>query len=587
MVKIEQQQQQQADQGSDDQQHLDQLLTTLLNVLGATAVSTRSAQMDAAWRDVARPTAATLEHTMHVRLVQQQHDADVADGDSVSFWQSFMGMLWSDKNAFGPLLMVSVDEAAAAAAAAAAEPADVSGAVDTAAASQPTAPQLFSLCISAVKVLSRRAESPYVAMEDHETSMACTAQFVLEHVQQTADAMLTHSIPSEPLEDGEQRSFCSVAAGAPWAVLLLRCVQLGASWLQLVTPSLLQGLQGSSSSSSSSTSGQPQQGLSWPQRVMARLAPVAAQQQQQSEAHNELQEMLGDAAKSVRQMADGLYVLKLALARWCAAAAPAEAAAAHPAAGGEPAAAGVLLPLLQQHHQQLQQELLPAAEEVLQLWEADNASSNSSSQGEDQEESITEMMQSLGVLSAWNFSLKRDNYESFVRWQAADGAAAGSSAAGDESDDEADAEADQDYQHLVGHGIWCSQPEQQCEALEGLQQFLDSGRLQSWLAAASSALPLRWCCNNPGCSNLGTAGSKARGSELRRVNARQCSSCQSVCYCSKVSVVLPLSRPCRPRICTQPIDVRHTRQAPVQGSMWLCALLCHSKLLLKCMPRSA
>jgi hypothetical protein len=67
------------------------------------------------------------------------------------------------------------------------------------------------------------------------------------------------------------------------------------------------------------------------------------------------------------------------------------------------------------------------------------------------------------------------------------------------------------------------------------------GKLQAWVAAASSVLPLRWCCNNPGCSNLGTAGSKARGSELRQVAARQCSGCQSVCYCQKVRCSILLS----------------------------------------------
>jgi hypothetical protein len=76
------------------------------------------------------------------------------------------------------------------------------------------------------------------------------------------------------------------------------------------------------------------------------------------------------------------------------------------------------------------------------------------------------------------------------------------------------------------HAIEQQQPPQQQQLWEGLQQLLGSGKLQSWLAAASSALPLRWCCNNPGCSNLGTAGSKARGSELRRVGGRQCSLCK-------------------------------------------------------------
>jgi hypothetical protein len=361
---------------------------------------------------------------MHVRLLQQKHDAAAADGGSVSStWQSFLGMLWSDTHTFGPLLMVAVEEEAAAATAAAAEQADVVRAVDTAAASQPTAPQLFSLCISAVKVLSQRVESPFAAIdpEDHQSLIAGTAVLVLGYIQQTAAAVLTHSIPSEALSDGKQRSVCSFAAGVPWAVLLLRCVQLGASWLQLVTPGLLQAVQSSSSSSSSSL----------------------GQLHQHSEAHSEVQEMLGDAANSVRQMADALYVLKLALASWCA---------EGPAGGQQPAAAaGVLLPLLQQHQQQLQLELLPALEQVLRLWEAGNAnsSSSSSSSSAGDKKSITELMQSLGVLSGWNFGFRRDNYSSFARWQATDGTAASSS--GDSSAVlNLNWGAEQTYQHLVG-----------------------------------------------------------------------------------------------------------------------------------------
>uniref|UniRef100_A0A383V7J8 MYND-type domain-containing protein n=1 Tax=Tetradesmus obliquus TaxID=3088 RepID=A0A383V7J8_TETOB len=76
--------------------------------------------------------------------------------------------------------------------------------------------------------------------------------------------------------------------------------------------------------------------------------------------------------------------------------------------------------------------------------------------------------------------------------------------------------------------------EMMIEVCQALQQLLASQKLQDWVEAASAALPLRWCCNHPGCSNLGTAGSKARGSELRRVGGRQCSKCKCACYCSKV-----------------------------------------------------
>jgi hypothetical protein len=315
------------------------------------------------------------------------------------------------------------------------------------------------------------------------------------------------SAPSEALKE-PQRSWRSLSVGLPWAVLLLRCVQLGLVWLQKAMAQLLPGGQSNSGSSSD-----------------------AADAQQQAWG-DDAQELLGNAVASLGQLEDGLYVLGLVLGRWCAApAATAAAAAAAAAAEGLPnaerPAAAVLLPLLRKQQRQLQQELLPAVQQVVQLWQAGLQKDS----GEEQRVSVAAAMRSCGILSRWHFSAQRQTFESFRQIAEPDEA---------ESDDETDSvsssEADvmQRVQWFVAQGIWDITPQQQQAAAHALQQLLDSGKLQSWVAAARSALPLRWCCNNPGCSNLGTAGSKARGSELRRVAARQCSGCQSVCYCQKV-----------------------------------------------------
>jgi hypothetical protein len=104
------------------------------------------------------------------------------------------------------------------------------------------------------------------------------------------------------------------------------------------------------------------------------------------------------------------------------------------------------------------------------------------------------------VLSRWHFSTQRLTFESFRRTAEPDEV---------ESDDETNSasssEADmvQLVQGYVAEGIWNSTPQQQQAAVHALQQLLGSGKLQAWVAAASSALPLRWCCNNPGLQQSG------------------------------------------------------------------------------------
>jgi hypothetical protein len=326
---------------------------------------------------------------------------------------------------------------------------------------------------------------------------------ILEHVQQAAAAMLVGSAPSEALKE-HQRSFRSLAVGLPWAVLLLQCLQLGLVWLQQAVAHLLPEGQSSSGGSSS-------------------IAEAQQQQQQQAWGDDEQQELLGNAVASLGQLEDRLYVLGLVLGKWCAS--PAAAAAAEGLPTMEQPAAAVLMPLLRKQQQQLQRELLPAVRQVLQLWEA------GLHRDEEWFETIAGTIRSCGVLSRWHFGTQKLTVESFKQTAELVEAESGGDT---ESDASLEADMTQLVHGYVAEGIWDSTPQQQQAAVHALQQLLDSGKLQSWLAAASSALPLCWCCNNPGCSNLGTAGSKARGSELRRVAARQCSGCQSVCYCQKV-----------------------------------------------------
>jgi uncharacterized protein YoaH (UPF0181 family) len=542
MVKLEQQQQlqqqqQQQDSGSsndsDSEDCTNRLLASLIQVLSTTAVFKRNEHINAAWRQLAAPTAAVLEHFMHVQLLQ--HGAGLSDLSVSRLWNMCADLLWSDTGVFGPLLMVAVEEitqeatatpagtttAAAAAAASDAEASACTAAAAAAAASRSdasatglpsqmsapaaaaaallTAPQVFSLCISAIKMLRQQIRDPYAAMSSEEEQPRFIAASVLECVQQAAAAMLMGSAPSEALTE-QQRSFCSLSIGVPWAVLLLRCVQLGLVWLQQAVVQLLPKVQGSSGSSRE-----------------------AEAQQQQAGGDDEQQGLLANALASLEQLEEGLYVLGLVLGKWCAAAAEAAAAAA---AEGLPTAEqpGAVVPmlLLQKQLQQLQQELLPAVQQLVQLWAAGLFRDS----GEGQREFMGQVWRSCGVLSRWHFSsqsLPRDFF---------DGTAEPSE--GEDNSETQEADTMQLVQKRVAQGIRNSTHQQQQAAVHGLQQLLSSGKLQSWLAAASSALPLRWCCNNPGCSNLVTAGSKARGSELRRVAARQCSGCQSVCYCQKV-----------------------------------------------------
>jgi hypothetical protein len=336
MVKLEQQQQQQQDTDSSDRSEsvdcTNMLIASLFGMLSTIAVFQRNEHINAAWRELAKPTAAVFGHFLHVQLLQ--HGAGLT-GDALSkLWDTCSNFLWGDT--FGPLLMVALEEtkeeaaatlastsaaaasvAKASACTAAAAAADVSASVTgallqlpkppaaAAAAASQTVPQLFSLCISAVKLLEQQVHDPYAAIDpDKEIRHPLIAASVLEHVQQAAAAMLVGSTPSEALPE-QQRSFRSLAVGLPWAVQLLRCVQLGLVWLQQAVVQLLADVEGSSGDS--------------------RDAEAQQQQQQQAWGDDEQQELLGCVVASLGQLEDGLYMLGLVLGKWCASTAAAAA----------------------------------------------------------------------------------------------------------------------------------------------------------------------------------------------------------------------------------------------------------------------
>jgi hypothetical protein len=373
------QQQQQQDAAADrhsaaTERYRDNLLEALINILTTIAVFTRNSEIDAAWRELARPTAAMLEHILHVRLVQQT--ADWSSESVANLWQAVVNLLWSDKDVFGPLLMVAAEETAAAAGVTEdAEPAAAEAAAGQlpVAAAAVSAPQVFSLCISSAKVLTQHAADPYAAMDSRDNRLGCTAALVLEHVQQAATAVLTNSVPAVAVGKGQQRNSISLAAGLPWAVLLLRCVQLGLKWLQLAIG-----------------------------KLMAAAAGDGGRMQRQQQSWDDVanQELLHDTVEFLGQLQDALHVLGLVFSSWCAA-----ATATPAAAGQQPAAAAAVLPLLQKSQQQLQQELLPAVQQVMQLLEV----GNSSRQGE--QRTIRDMVQARGMLSRWHFSIMRPSFE--------------------------------------------------------------------------------------------------------------------------------------------------------------------------------
>jgi hypothetical protein len=498
----------------------------LIQILGSTIHhstsqdSTESVQ--AAWRELAKPTAATLEHMMQVQL-SSPSEADTQLVLSFGYpqqavaWHVVTTMLWLPADGrgvkkMGALLRAALpaavpsDQDATEAAAGAAEAAETA-VWSYQSADAATMASLFSMCISAVKLLTQltRDFSPYAAMQNEAQYPAG----VLEHIQQSA-AMI---IRSSAFAGASQPDGTSEAAAAElvlhWAMLMLCCLQLGLTRAQDAAARALSSISGRGASTAAAAA----------ECTLKQMVP---------------------AFGSLCQLEDSLQDLCWAFSRWVSE--PASAAGGH-----QQPAATVALPQLQQCQQQLQHELLPAVAGVFENAGMKRSSSSSSSAdassatGGGNAAQATTHQQTADAAAAgdsgrrrlahffasvpaqWTFSRSAD----VNQWYVPDDAV-GELLEPDLSESDATEQQQQtDQQH---------QPLRSMR--DALPQLLGSGQLQSWLAAASSALPLRWCCNNPGCSNLGTAGSKARGSELRRVRGRQCSLCKRACYCSKVRPTL-------------------------------------------------
>jgi hypothetical protein len=152
---------------------LQDLLTTLQSIGIAHDISDA---MLAAWHEVARPTAALLEHIMHMQLLYPER---AIDNFKTEVWGVVSSMLWANEDdvlyAWGPLLQAALPgEALVAAAAAAADDAAQAAEAGLKAAEAAAAAAadldaarlsaLFSMCISAIKLLRRQTQScsPYI-----------------------------------------------------------------------------------------------------------------------------------------------------------------------------------------------------------------------------------------------------------------------------------------------------------------------------------------------------------------------------------------------------------------------------------------
>jgi hypothetical protein len=514
----QQQQQQRAHSGSSSKHEAsaNSLLQNLTNILACIGIADRGTDaMQAAWRGVARPTAGLLKHMMHVQLLQPAENAAQLSADRDQrppVWQTVTGMLWySDEGAvqeIGPLLRAVLptqqpaEELAAAAAAedaaapAAAVPGDAGA--DAAAARLKA---LFSMCISAVKLLRQqmRARSPYAPTAPGFLSPAAA----LEQIQQAAVVIIQHhsSVSSGGMQaqDGAAYGSCVEAALLlPWAMLVLRCVQLSTVWAQQAAA----GLQPSSSSSRASASSAAADEDSWAGKSVG------------------IKQQLGNALKCLQQVQDGLQVVSRAFCGWCALPSLGQAVSADGSDAEQPAV--VVL--------QLQQELLPAVQSVLPQHQmhAESSSTNSNaltatqlqlqaagtSLGSRDEQQPAEACGSMIV--TWRFSRAAVTATSTVDGSSSSSSSSSSSAAQllqqplqEEGDSKqlcqktAMQEAlqalhstqqlmqlqlqhpDEQEHYTAALQALLLQQQSQRVVLPALQQLLSGGELQAWLAASS------------------------------------------------------------------------------------------------------
>jgi hypothetical protein len=197
----------------------------------------------------------------------------------------------------GPLLRAALPAAVSANQAAAGAAGDSASAAAEAAetatesivpADAATMASLFSMCISAVKLLSEqtRDRSPYAAMGNDGQCPAA----VLEHIQQSASIIIRNSAfagRGQPQGSNVEAAAAELAV-LPWAVLMLRCVQLGLAWAQDASASLLSSISGRGSS---------------------LAAAVAEGNAEARRLFDDMAHQLTQQLKSLSQLEDGLQVL--------------------------------------------------------------------------------------------------------------------------------------------------------------------------------------------------------------------------------------------------------------------------------------
>jgi hypothetical protein len=315
------------------------LYVMLTHLIGDTSLMSSTEAVQAAWRESAKPTAAMLEHLMHVQLgLTAGADALLTQSQHAETWQVVTSMLLVSiddcVDEMGPLLRAALPAAPAHQAAtetAADSAAAAAGAAETAmqcivSADAATMASLFSMCISAVKLLAQQTRNcnPYATMVNRGQSPAA----VLELIQQSAAIMICSSaVAGASQPPGSSEAAAAELAALPWAVLMLRCVQLGLAWAQDAAASLLSSNSGRGSS----------------------LAPQAAAAERCGHARLLYDEIMSPAVQqlthvllSLCQLEQGLQVLCWAFSRWV------------PAPRPHAATTKVALPQLQQCQQQLQ-----------------------------------------------------------------------------------------------------------------------------------------------------------------------------------------------------------------------------------------
>jgi hypothetical protein len=273
-------------------------LAGFVQMIAGVAVLPNSEGVQAEWRQLARPTASLLEHAMHILAQQTPDDVEYAILRT-GMWQVVNVMLCSElvpAAAAGPLLTAASAEVA--------EQQLGGGPV-----AAPIAQQVVSMCVSAVKLLAFQTEgvSPLLGDELLGDELPCPKMKALERITDAASRMLRNT----PQQASTDMLLLLLDVKLPWAVLLLRCLQLHLLWLQRAALQL--PAAHSSAAAVDSSRAQRQQQL-----AQEGSTTVKAAQAQST--------LMVTAAVSLSQVYLGLRVLCRHFQSWCTASNDAAAA---------------------------------------------------------------------------------------------------------------------------------------------------------------------------------------------------------------------------------------------------------------------